>query len=146
MGYFVIGPNGELYGPADIATLNQWIAEGRLQPTTMLQEELGGARFAASMLAELNFGANYPRGATASTLEAGAAELKMAWIFGAVGFLCCSFLTPVGLVYAILSKKKGNPKASVAIFVCALLCLLSIAWTIFYYQMGGMEGLLRRLR
>ena len=44
MRYFVIGANGELYGPADIATLNQWIAEGRLTPTSMLQEELGVLR------------------------------------------------------------------------------------------------------
>lgn len=37
--YFVIAADGQKYGPADVPALNNWIAEGRLQPTTMLQEE-----------------------------------------------------------------------------------------------------------
>jgi hypothetical protein len=39
MSYFVIAPNGQKFGPADIATLNQWITEGRILPETLLEEE-----------------------------------------------------------------------------------------------------------
>ena len=31
MDYFVLGNNGEKYGPADIVTLNVWISEGRIR-------------------------------------------------------------------------------------------------------------------
>ena len=55
MRYYVVGDNGQQYGPADVQTLNQWVAEGRLLPTTMLQEEAGGARFAARTLPGLQF-------------------------------------------------------------------------------------------
>ena len=41
MQYFVIGPDGQKFGPADINTLTQWAAEGRLTPATMLEDEFG---------------------------------------------------------------------------------------------------------
>lgn len=146
MRYFVIGANGELYGPADIPTLNQWIAEGRLTPTSMIQEEFGGARFAASMLTELNFNASYPRGAAASGAEPGDQEFKIAWIMSIVGFLCCTYLTPVGLIYAIIAKRKGHSKATGAVVFSAIIVVISIAWTIFFFKIGGLPGLMKSLR
>jgi len=147
MRYFVIGANGELYGPADIPTLNQWIAEGRLLPTSMIQEELGGARFAASLLKELQFGASYPRPIQYGIGSMpGDQEVKAAWILGAVGFVCCSICAPIGLVYAIIAKNKKNPRALGPLIFCSIVTVVSIVWTIYYTKMGGIEGILRNLR
>jgi hypothetical protein len=55
MGYFVIADDGNKYGPADLATLNAWIAEGRLQPNTILEEVQTMERRPASAVPGLNF-------------------------------------------------------------------------------------------
>jgi hypothetical protein len=143
MRYFVVGANGELFGPADMPTLNQWIAEGRLLPTTMVQEELGGARFAASMLQGLSFpqqqSAAYPRMGNVAmpTYDNGAEEIKKAWIFGIVGFFCFGIiLGPLGLYYAIKAKQKGNPQAVGAIVLCAIITGLSVLGFVFMLSGG----------
>ena len=145
MRYFVIGTNGELYGPADIATLQQWIGQGRLLPTSMIKEELGGAQFAASMLKELNFGMGHPQMVPYGAQLDGHQEVKTAWIMGVLGILCCSFCGPIGLVYAIVAKRKGNPNATAPLVFCAAVTILSIVWTIFFYKMGGIEGMMKAL-
>lgn len=53
--YFVVAQDGQKYGPADIAALNQWIAEGRILPTTMLEDSVSGARIVARALNGLIF-------------------------------------------------------------------------------------------
>ncbi len=58
--YFVYAPNGQRFGPADLTTLQQWVSEGRVLPNTMLEEELGGNRMAASTVSGLQFPANAP--------------------------------------------------------------------------------------
>lgn len=150
MRYFVVGANGELFGPADVPTLNQWIAEGRLLPTTMVQEELGGARFAASMLQGLNFpnvqSAAYPRmgGVPMPNYDNGASEIKNAWILGIVGFFCFGIiLAPLGLYYAIKAKQKGHPQAVGAIVLCAIVAGLSLLG--FILMMSGGFGAFSRL-
>lgn len=40
--YSVVGNDGQVYGPVDMATLTQWIAEGRVTPTTNLIDPLDG--------------------------------------------------------------------------------------------------------
>lgn len=55
MGFFVIADDGNKYGPADLATLNAWIAEGRLQPNTILEEVQTMERRPASAVPGLNF-------------------------------------------------------------------------------------------
>lgn len=64
MRYFVIGDAGQKYGPSDIAGLNQWITEGRLLPTTMLEDEASGMRSAASAVPGLRFAPMPPPNAT----------------------------------------------------------------------------------
>jgi hypothetical protein len=64
MGYFVIADDGNKYGPADLATLNAWIAEGRLQPNTILEEAQTMERRPASAVLGLNvLGAPGPQSA-----------------------------------------------------------------------------------
>jgi hypothetical protein len=53
--YFVIAPDGSKYGPADELTLQQWIAENRLLPTTMLEDVATSNRVAASAVPGLTF-------------------------------------------------------------------------------------------
>ena len=55
MRFFVLGDQGQKYGPADVLTLNQWIAEGRIVPHSMLLEEVSGGQIVASSVAGLDF-------------------------------------------------------------------------------------------
>ncbi|MCE9558104.1 MAG: DUF4339 domain-containing protein [Armatimonadetes bacterium] len=48
MNYFVIMPDGQKYGPANVDTLTQWANEGRLQPTTLVEIEGTGQQMMAS--------------------------------------------------------------------------------------------------
>ncbi|HEY3782002.1 MAG TPA: hypothetical protein VGL56_13030 [Fimbriimonadaceae bacterium] len=50
MEYFVIGPDGQQYGPASLATLETWAAENRIAPTSMLKDPSGQTVAAASVL------------------------------------------------------------------------------------------------
>ncbi len=60
MRYFVVSLDGQKYGPADIPTLQQWIAEGRIMPNTYLEEEIGGARMQAAGVQTLRFPVDQP--------------------------------------------------------------------------------------
>jgi hypothetical protein len=60
--YFVIGDDGQKYGPADIATLQSWVGEGRLLPTQQVEEEGSGIRMAASAINGLKFPHQAPPG------------------------------------------------------------------------------------
>jgi hypothetical protein len=64
MQYFVIWTDGQKFGPADLATLNEWAAQGRINPTTELESVVDGSRIVAGSLAGLNFG-----GAAAPVVE-----------------------------------------------------------------------------
>ncbi len=44
----MVGADGQVYGPVDMATLQQWIAEGRILPSTELVDPLDGHRLPAS--------------------------------------------------------------------------------------------------
>ncbi len=141
MRYFVIAENGELYGPADLETLNQWILEGRIVPTSMIQEELGGARFAASLLEGLQFSTS-----PVPPPIGGESDFRSAWVFGVVGLFCCVVCAPIGLFYAFSAKKKGHPNALAPIIFCSLVTVFTIAYSIFYWQVGGIEGLMKKLQ
>jgi len=56
MEYMVIWSDGQKFGPADIAMLNQWIADGRIKPETELESVVDGTRLSAASLPGLNFG------------------------------------------------------------------------------------------
>jgi hypothetical protein len=55
VGYFVVHPGGQRYGPADLPTLNQWAAEGRLVPDTPLIDAASGAQLFARDVSGLFF-------------------------------------------------------------------------------------------
>lgn len=61
MRFFVVGPDGSNYGPADFAMLNQWIREGRIIPTTILEQEGTRQRVMAQSVAGLAFNQGFPQ-------------------------------------------------------------------------------------
>ena len=63
MRYFVIGDDGQKYGPADLDLLTSWITEGRLLPTQQLEDESSGLRLAAGAVQGLNFPLQNPQSA-----------------------------------------------------------------------------------
>lgn len=60
MRYYVIAPDGQRYGPADISVLNQWVSEGRLAPDTEVEREGDGERMTLSRVDGVVFGAPAP--------------------------------------------------------------------------------------
>jgi len=48
--YVVDAATGNKYGPADVATLNQWVTEGRVLASTMLEDAASGAQIRADRL------------------------------------------------------------------------------------------------
>ena len=163
MKYFVIASDGNKYGPADLATLNAWIAEGRLTPAQMLEDELG-TRTPASSVPGLNFpmaapaapqagpapGATmyqpgqqpfnqapgyYPRG-TGYVGDNGQSDLTQAYIFGALGILCCPLIfSLLGLSAANRAEAKGNPGAKGAKILCYVGLVLFVVSIVF--GLGG---------
>ncbi|MGV3618610.1 MAG: hypothetical protein ACO1SV_25080 [Fimbriimonas sp.] len=126
MRYYVLSDDGQKFGPADVQTLNQWIAENRLLPTQMLEEEASGARFAARSVPGLNFPppadatppggpygaapgagpgqpqAGYYRPPGGTTYSApgddGSRDITPAWILFGVGIFSCCCIPWVGFL------------------------------------------------
>ncbi len=72
MKYWVIWSDGQKFGPADVDTLNQWIAEGRVDANTELEDADTGTRLSASSLAGLVF----PAKATPQAAQPGPASVE----------------------------------------------------------------------
>src|SRR5947208_14799507 len=53
MTYYVIGGDGQRYGPEDSAVLAQWAREGRLVGSSVLIEADSGRRLTAAQIPEL---------------------------------------------------------------------------------------------
>ena len=137
MQYFVIAPDGQKYGPADVPTLNHWAEEGRIVSTTMLEDAATGQIVPATQLPGLmivptapisanyqNPHAAYPRGPAGGMFDNGDNDVRTAWTLAIIGLcmsfvmgICCSFLaifnvfSILGIVFSSNAKKKGNPNA-----------------------------------
>jgi len=108
MGYYVIAPDGNRYGPADISTLQQWVREGRIVANTTLEDELTGTKIRASLLPELSHlfpstgappidGASAPpRGAMVGGGPSSRATTAL--VLGILGVVCCQLLSIPALV------------------------------------------------
>jgi hypothetical protein len=96
--YYVISPTGEKYGPASVDLLNQWAAQSRVLPNTVLEEAETGQRYAASQIIEISvpppMPASYPRGEPYQKIESHMVKAIIATV------LCCVPLGIAGIVYA----------------------------------------------
>lgn len=120
MQYYVLGPDGSRYGPADLATLQQWVNEGRVLPTTHLQSVSGGNIVPAQYVQSLTFfptqtGSTYgasdpqPTGYTRydSPTSKDVTPVLVKAILATV--LCCLPLGVVAIIYAVLAmNQKGS--------------------------------------
>lgn len=61
MRWYVIGGDGQKYGPADLPTLQMWASENRVRPDTLLEEEGTGKQVLAQSVAGLTFLPGSPR-------------------------------------------------------------------------------------
>jgi hypothetical protein len=139
--YFVVLPDGQKFGPADLQLLNQWVAEGRVLPNTVLEDSMSGRLMHASsvpgiqLLAQQQPQAPFPppgqapgqpyagyyRGGVADN---GQNDLTLSYVFGSLGLIGCfgnffcglcgviGLVFPIlGVVYANKAQQKGNPGA-----------------------------------
>ena len=158
MDYFVIGPDGQEYGPASIDTLRQWVSENRVLPTTMLKSVQSGLTVAASTIGELfppmrvaapqsappgNWSqppSDYPRNAgyVPQSMDDGKADLM--WAIGrSVAALIFFFvLQGIGLffaiyavIYAFRAKEKGHRFGNLAVAISVVtLVIIGIGWAL----------------
>jgi len=136
--YFVHAPDGQQYGPADIPTINLWIAEGRLLPTTLLQPEGSTMRVAASTIDGLAWAENQTFQAyTPQSVSTGRLELRASWVCLAGSLILCCL--PVGfhvvagiagVLFAVIAYRKGNQVALASL----VLNLLVLALVVFQLQ------------
>jgi len=148
--YSVVGPDGALYGPADIPTLIQWRNEGRLTPETMLVDESGN-RFPASNVPAIYppqapgmpgmameapmqpnpYAAaptNYPRDNSAFNEAEGKKLLNQAYIYGGLSLFCCPLVFGyLGWQAATKAEALGNANASTAKWVVVGLAVAGFA-------------------
>lgn len=163
MTYYVLHDNGQRYGPTDVATLEQWMREGRVSPTTQLEEIETGRRFMARELPTLyagrpadsagggwtqppsgSYNNPYPRYNQPAGGD-GSKEVTMAWIFGSLGILCCPVIfSTVGIVMGYQAKQRGNPGGQAAMIFSICTLVLGIAIGVIL-QLSG-NSVLDRLR
>ncbi len=138
MNYFVVDQtSGQKYGPADLATLNQWVVEGRVTPTTMLEDAATGQQVLASSVPGLSLGvppstapppaaaqvANpYPRqfeqapGLPVSSEQSGL--IIASYILSAVGLCFCPIAFSGGAIAcAVVAKNRGDQRGQTAMIV-----------------------------
>src|SRR4051812_21395906 len=113
MQYYVIGPDGNKYGPADVNALKGWVAENRLGPTSMVEDFNTGQRMQASQIPGLfgdapqpgapqmgapTMGSAAPGGAPSQPYVPGVKQMAAddgknlviwAWVLSSVGFVIC---------------------------------------------------------
>ncbi|MBC8064497.1 MAG: hypothetical protein H7Y17_06690 [Chlorobia bacterium] len=139
--YFVVLPDGQKFGPADVNLLNQWVAEGRVLANTMLEDAQSGQRLPASSLPGLQVATAQPpgpypapgtmnppqqyggyyRGGPAAVGDSGQNDLTLAYVFASLGLVMClggglcGGCGLVGIVFPILGlvyAKKAEDKGN----------------------------------
>lgn len=149
--YFVVGPDGQQYGPADAATLNQWVTEGRIDSNTTLVEEATGVSRRAGEVLNLGYSyappapqapptygqtpfqtpPNYGQPPAYSPQMAGGKDpdglIKQAWIFGTLGLFCCPILfTTLAIMRSQEAKRYGHPQAQTVFIYSIVMGVLGI--------------------
>lgn len=147
--YYVLGPGGTKYGPADMPTLTKWMAENRLNAASELEDATTGSRLSAGSLIgaaptsyqepsyqqpvqqpQSQFPAGYgqaPGPTHFANPEAGKQEFTQSIVAAVVGFFCCPVIAPVfGIVKANQAKQMGHPNAQVAFILNIVVLALAL--------------------
>lgn len=142
MRYFVIGADGNKYGPADLPTLQQWLSEARVLPDTWLEEEGSGQRVQAKYVLQQApptqpgqpaapgfFGppshSPYPRAQDVRPTSDGTIQIVFGWICAVVSLGCCPPLFGgVAITLAIIAKRLGHRGAQ-ALLVASIIMMVA---------------------
>ncbi|HLO99637.1 MAG TPA: GYF domain-containing protein [Fimbriimonas sp.] len=135
MRYFIHANDGQIYGPADIQALNQWIAEGRIIPTTLLQPEGSQSRIAASTVMGLIWtGGQTYQAYTPQKVRNSNTEFGTAWMCFLLSLLCGCVPSGAniafgigGVVLATMAYRNGRKWALVPLVLNLLLTCLLVA-------------------
>lgn len=155
--YYVEAGNGQSFGPADFATLQQWVREGRVGPQTILRD-MQGQKMMASTLPGLFGGsvppprsseipghAPYMRAGYGLGLDDGSNDITTGWILIGVSFVAFGpLLSGFAIVQGNKAIAKGNPKGytlknwaiGITILHVALTILGIIFWTAIMASFG----------
>jgi hypothetical protein len=142
MQYFVITQAGQKFGPADVHVLTQWVQEGRIIPSTQLQDAATGQVVVANQVAGLGFPApgNYYAGVQPSPANyprivdtAGDKLAKTAKALGYTGFFVCPLLCLVGIGFAVGAFHHKSARARSAMTVCVGALLLQVLLYALFY-------------
>lgn len=153
--YFVVLPDGQKFGPADLNLLNQWVAEGRILPSSMLEDAQTGQRMPATSVPGLQVAtvqqqspASFPAPGTMNPpqqygayyrpgqMDMGQSDLNLAYVFGVIGLVMCvggglcGGCGLVGIVFPILGlvfAKKAQDKGNQAANGAKVLCWVALA-------------------
>ena len=163
MQYFVVGLDGEKFGPANVLTLNIWVQDGRVAPDSMLEDALTGQQVLALSIPELTFPvaasfaqgipqSNYPRHHNVVGTDEGAKDLETAWLFattGIVGSIIFLFFCPIfsiinvlsifGIVYSLKAARKGSPNTRGAMICSIIGLVLGILIVIGFFAIVGLD-------
>ncbi|HVL39837.1 MAG TPA: hypothetical protein VM328_10655 [Fimbriimonadaceae bacterium] len=142
MTYFVVLPNGQRFGPADLMTLQQWVHEGRVHPHYLIQDSITGARVEARLLPGLMFPGSSPSWGGYASADDGSGDIRNAYLFSVLGFLCCGLISFVGIVFAIKAREKGHPQANLALAVAIISFFANVALSAMIQRaMNPLQGL-----
>ena len=139
MRYFVIAPDGSKYGPADLATLREWVGQGRIAPDTMLEEESSRQRVPARLVAGLGFGGEAPavimpagrRPESPRPGDDGNWDIMWSYICSALTLICCLPFIFGAFAYANRARFKGNPRYKAAKICAWIVIAIYVAATPF---------------
>lgn len=159
--YFVVLPDGQKFGPADVNLLNQWALEGRVLPNTMLEDARTGQRMPASSVPGMQVATPQPpapfpapgtmnppqpygqyyRPGQATGVNSSQNDLTLAYVFAAIGLVMCmggglcGGCGLVGIVFPILGlvyAKKAQDAGNPAANGAKIL-----AWVALALQIAG---------
>jgi hypothetical protein len=155
--YFVIGADGQEYGPANLDALRVWVQEGRIYPATMLKNAANGQVIPASSVSGLfpnvapppTYGsppAAYPRmGAPVAPANTGSSDVWGAIIRSALALVFFFVFRGLGIIvggyavyYAYRGYQKGHPHAMTAIIISVTAFLIiCVGWFLRARTMSG---------
>jgi hypothetical protein len=141
--YYVHAVDGQIYGPFDVQSLNQWVQEGRIVPTTVLQPETSQMRMAASTVAGIMWATNQTYQAyTPQVIDDGVSELRAAWVCFGVSILL--FCLPrgfhiasgiFGIILGLRAYRKGHTMGLLAMLLNLALLALTVIHSFGLIQM-----------
>jgi hypothetical protein len=146
----ILGSDQQVYGPVTAAQLRQWMAEGRVQPSTLVQPEGAADWKPLSSFAEF---AVPPLVSMPSPPAQTGSEGMALWalICGILANLCCCASTlfgVLGLIFSIivLSRRQDYPGENHRQMALAglILCIIGLLWHCllpFFFVLPGAWGM-----